>query len=218
MKTPMRSAVLIPALFVVALGACGDAASEPTAAVPRPKDGTTTTTSTTTSPAIPPVVGDPLTGDHVSDGFPGSGAPAYLSDVDYQTYEPFTRIVFEFDGPAPEFAIEYLDGFQLTKRPSDQPVDLAGDKYLVVTMAPASGVDLTGDEAVETYTGPTTIALPSDVVRAMTEIEDFESHLGWAVGLEYRVSYSVTTLTDPTRLVIDLHTRETTSAVLRGAA
>ncbi|MDX1748155.1 MAG: hypothetical protein R3324_19650, partial [Halobacteriales archaeon] len=75
-------------------------------------ESTTTTiepTTTTTDEPVDPV-GDPQTEPLVTDGFPGTGEIAFLTDVRLGRHEGFERLVFQFDGAAPEYRIEYVDG------------------------------------------------------------------------------------------------------------
>jgi hypothetical protein len=75
---------------------------------------------------------------------------------------------------------------------------------MVVRMTPASGVDLSGSQPVETYTGPVRFTPATPVVAEVVRTGDFEAVLSWAVGTHDRVDFRVLTLTGPDRLVIDL--------------
>lgn len=201
--------------FALALTACGgDGTSDPdgdpgTSTSDAPVTTTTTSSapddpSTTTSP---PVVGRPQTEAFTSDGYPANGTPGFLTAVRTETYDPFARLVFEFDGPVPEFALEYVDR-PIVQSPSGQPVDIVGDVMLTVSMTPATGVDLSGDEPVETYTGPERLEIDAEVVNELVQTEDFESHMTWVVGLDEVVPFSFSTLEDPARFVVDIHTSD----------
>ncbi|MBT8207479.1 MAG: hypothetical protein KJO18_04330, partial [Acidimicrobiia bacterium] len=132
-----------------------------------------------------------------------AGETAFLTTVRTETYNTFTRIVFEFDDATPEYRIEYLDGEPLAS-PSGNPLDIEGNAFLAITMAPAAGVDLSGDEPVVTYEGPDRISIEADDITELVKSEDFEATLGWVVGLESEQPFSFTTLDDPHRLVIDI--------------
>lgn len=82
---------------------------------------------------------------------------------------------------------------------------------LIVAMAPASGVDLTGSEAVQTYEGPQRFDVQAPKVNELARVEDFESHLTWAAGLDEKLAYSFSILSNPTRLVVDIHNEATVS-------
>ena len=181
----------------------------PTTAPPTTVAPTTTTTTTTTT--APPTVGEPQTDAYTSDGYPGSGTPAFLTEVRTETYETFTRVVFEFNGEAaPEFTIEYVDR-PVIASPSGNEVELAGDEALTIALAPASGVDLSGDEPVVTYTGADRLDIDSEFVSEMVKTEDFEAHLSWAIGTDDRYPFSFSTLPDPMRVIVDIHTADVTA-------
>lgn len=144
----------------------------------------------------------------VSPDFPsGSGAGvAYLTEVRAGRHPGFDRVVWEFDGPRPSFRAEYAAG-PVRESGSGDRVDLAGDAAVTVVFSPASGVDLSGDEPVEIYTGPRRITGDDAGTRNVTEIVrtgDFESALAWAVGVERATAFTVTVLAAPTRVVLDI--------------
>lgn len=144
----------------------------------------------------------------VSPDFPGgSGAGvAYLTEVRAGSHPDFDRVVWEFDGPAPSFRSEYADG-PVTESGSGDEVDLAGSRALTIIFSLASGVDLSGDEPVEIYTGPRRITGDDAGTRNITEIVetgDFENTLAWAVGVEQATPFTITVLAEPTRVVLDV--------------
>lgn len=144
----------------------------------------------------------------VSPDFPGgSGAGvAYVTEVRAGRHPGFDRVVWEFEGPAPSFRAEYVEG-PVSESGSGREIDLAGEGALTVIFSLASGVDLSGDEPVEIYTGPRRIAGDDVGTRNVIEIVetgDFESTLAWAVGVDRVTPFTVTVLADPTRVVLDI--------------
>lgn len=210
----MRALAAVTAL-ALALSACADSTNGATTSAPAVT--TTTLAATTTSPPAatttttttqPPTVGTPQTDDFTSSDYPGSGPVAFLTEVRTESYSTYTRIVFEFAGDAaPEFTIRQSDQPVLAS-PSGEPIDLEGSRALLVSLAPASGVDLSGDAPVIIYNGPDRIAIDASAVHEVVKTEDFEAHMSWAVGLDAVLPFSFTTLADPTRLVIDIHTED----------
>lgn len=169
---------------------------------------TTTTTEVTTTTTDEPLdpVGEAQTDPLVTDGFPGTGDTAFLTDVRLGRHEGFERLVFEFDEAAPEYRIEYIDG-PVTESPSGNEIEVVGDTYLSVTMSPATSFDLSGDAPEETYEGPDRLA--SDDTLAIEEIvrtEDFENVTSWVVGMDDALPFGATILDNPFRLVIDITT------------
>lgn len=140
----------------------------------------------------------------MSAGYPGSGPTAFLTDLRTETYDDYTRLVFDFDRSPPEFRIEYGEAPVLAS-PSGLEVDLEGTAFLSVALAPASGVDLSGEEPVVVYDGPERLTIGSPTITDLVKTEDFESHMTWVLGLDAVVPFSFSTLDDPPRLVIDIH-------------
>jgi hypothetical protein len=111
------------------------------------------------------------------------------------------RVVFEFSGPVPaQRDVGYVP--ELIGDPSGLPVPVAGDAILQVRMTPARGHD---DNGNVTY-GPTrrTYALPN--VIQVVNSGDFEDVLTFGIGLAQRTGVTVFTLTNPSRVVVDIAT------------
>jgi hypothetical protein len=138
---------------------------------------------------------------------PAQGAGvALLRDVRLARHADFERIVFEFAGSTrPAYRIEWVDGPILADA-SGEEVDVAGDAYLEMVMQPASGVDM--ESQTVTYPGPDRIAVSgrTELITDLVRTGDFEAVLSWAAGARRRVPIRVLTLTDPTRVVVDLAT------------
>jgi hypothetical protein len=69
-------------------------------------------------------------------------------------------------------------------------------------MEPASGFDLNTGEGVVVYRGPKRLPGAS-VVKEVVRTGDFEAVLTWAIGLEQKVDFRVTTAASPSRLIVD---------------
>lgn len=225
-----RTGISFLASFValaLVVGACGDAAGDgtTTTTVPTtsPGDATTTTarattttadasttttsegTTTTTDEPLDPV-GEPQTDPLITDGFPGTGETAFLTDARLGRHEGFERLVLEFDEAAPEYRIEYIDG-PVIESPSGQEIEVEGDTYLMVTMSPATGFDLSGDAPEDTYQGPDRFASADTLaIEEVVKTEDFENVMSWVIGMDDILPFGVTVLENPFRLVIDIRT------------
>ena len=140
-----------------------------------------------------------------TDDFPASGTPSLLRDIRIAPHDGFDRVVFEFEpGQTLSWQVEAADEVQST---SGEPLDLQGDAVLRVVMAPATGVDLSGQQPQQIYTGPERIDPGSTaVVTELAQAEDFESTLTWGIGLSSESQIAVAELSDPRRLVIDVRT------------
>jgi hypothetical protein len=89
---------------------------------------------------------------------------------------------------------------------SGAEVEIEGSAFVLVDMEPASGFDLATGEGEMVYEGPRRLPgtdVGTSVVREVVRTGDFEAQLAWAVGLDSRVDFRVTTLDDPARLVVD---------------
>jgi hypothetical protein len=118
-------------------------------------------------------------------------------------HEGYDRVVFQFRGDGlPGYRIEYVDP-PLKEDGSGDPVDIAGNAFLVVRMEPASGFDLNTGEGQIVYKGPKRLPGAS-VVKEVVRTGDFEAVLTWAIGLESKTRFKVTTTSSPSRLIVDL--------------
>jgi hypothetical protein len=207
----------ITSVLAVVLVACGDAAVDETtnttavttttssSSTTTTTEATTTTSGMTTSTDEPvDPVGEAQTAPLVTEGFPGTGETAFLADVRLGRYEAFERLVLEFDEAVPEYRIEYVEA-PIVESPSGNVIEVDGDAYLSLTMSPATGVDLSGDEPEETYEGPDRLtSADSLAIAEVVKKEDFENVMSWVIGLDETLSFGATILEDPHRLVIDI--------------
>ena len=129
---------------------------------------------------------------------------APLLDVRHGAQSGFQRIVFELGGDqVPEYQVGYVDP-PVREDGSGNVVTVAGGAFLGIRMTPASGVDLSGPEVVETYVGPDRIPVGAGGVEELVETGDFEAVLTWVVGVAGRQPFAVGVLQDPLRLVVDV--------------
>lgn len=129
-------------------------------------------------------------------------ATALLERVAVGHHEGYDRVVFQFrDEGLPGYRVEYMEP-PLREDGSGAPVDVAGSAFVVVRMEPASGFDLNTGEGELVYKGPK--RLPgTGVVKEVVRTGDFEAVLSWAIGLEAKVPFRVTTAASPSRLIVD---------------
>jgi hypothetical protein len=132
---------------------------------------------------------------------------AFLKTIEVDRNGDKPRIVFTFVNEVPGYQVEYV------KRPvlSDgegAEVSVTGEAVLQVTLANASGVDLStpvSDTELYTthYKGPTRFT-PTDTsfVKEMVRTGDFEARLGWAVGTTSERPFVVTTNAAEKKVVI----------------
>ena len=125
---------------------------------------------------------------------------AQITDVRIGTHDGYDRVVFEFDSGLPNAVIEgalppfHADG-------SGFEIEVAGSAFLRVRMEGASRVSPDG---VVTYDGPTDFEPDFDRLVQLVEGGDFEAVSTWYLGLDGAGCFRVLTLSDPSRLVIDI--------------
>jgi hypothetical protein len=194
---------LLVACALLALAGCGGSSSsesEPPAA------GTTTAAAPTTTAEHTQT--DPLAGagTNVVVAPSTAKATALLERVAIGHHEGYDRVVFQFrDTGLPGYRVEYVQP-PLTEDGSGDPVDVAGNVFVVVRMEPASGFDLNSGEGDLVYKGPKRISGSSagaTVVKEVVRTGDFEAVLSWAVGLDSKADFRVTTAASPSRLIVD---------------
>lgn len=153
----------------------------------------------------PDVIGETGTATVASDDFPSLGGDtALLRDVRTGTHDGFDRVVLEFEGDdPPSYQIGYIDP-PVLEDGSGNEVHVEGSAFLEVRATPAAGYDPLND-AEETYLGPDRFA-PAGIVavQELVEIGDFESNLGWVLGLDHEAEFAVEILQDPLRIVVDV--------------
>ena len=189
----MRAARLLLVAPLLVLGvACSDEDADDTViqgATTTVAEGTTTTTTTeaetTTTTAFE--------GATTPTSAPGTASGvALLTDV--QVGDGMVTLTFREGTPA--FDVQYVEP-PITQDGSGEEMQVAGSAFLSVRMEPASGVDLSGEEYEETYTGPERIP-GTGVIAEVVRTGDFEAVLSWVVGLDeerpYRVEADASTL------------------------
>jgi hypothetical protein len=171
-----------------------DASTAPVPTTPAPTTPATTTPSG--EPCEPPTSIEPVSVD-----FPLGMSSLVGREIRTGTHPCFERVVLELqgDGAMPGYRVQYVDD-PVRLSPSDLDVDIAGDATLVLSVA-AWMTTMEG----EGYDGPDQI-VPTNVelIEELRLIENFEGMHQWAIGLDRVRPFSVTTLSDPARIVIDI--------------
>lgn len=195
MSAPPRLAVAAVALSILGL-ACADDTT-PTAGTPAPTD----------TPTPPPLEGascEEQTGGE-------EDAAMFLTEVRVAGQFGFDRVVFEFtphegqEAKVPFWKVAPTEP-PLLEDPTGDELDVEGDAFLEAIIW-ASGVDLSGEEVREVYTGPESIEPPdTEVVEEVRLGGDFENVMTWFVGTTEAACFKVTELDDPVRIVLDLET------------
>ncbi len=112
----------------------------------------------------------------------------------------FDRVIFQFAGPVPSRRhVRYVN--QLIADGSGHRVRIAGRAILSVSLFPAEAHNSAGRATVP---GRIAFALPN--VMTVVRSGDFEAVVSHGIGLATKTSFHVSTLTHPSRVVIDIRT------------
>jgi hypothetical protein len=123
-----------------------------------------------------------------------------LVDVRAGGHSGHDRVVFEFRGDVPQHRIGYVD--ELVEDGSGIPVSVAGSADLEVVFVGADAHEEDGTPTVSRRRFSP--GLPA--VEEIAQLGDFESVVSYGIGIDRRRPIRVSTLTGPSRLVIDVST------------
>ena len=202
---PLLVAVVLTGSAV--LTGCGGDAADPQASS---SASTSAPAEETSSPATDG-------GDTTADG--GPDAPPFPANTDPDTeaqsadalvtvtdirvgrHDGFDRVVFEVDGTGtPGWDVQYVD--QAASQGSGEPVDVAGDAVLQVTL---TGAGYPYDTGVDEYAGPDPLSVPD--TQTVTEVafdNTFEGQTVAFVGTQAQTPFRVYLLENPTRVVLEV--------------
>ncbi len=187
--------VLLVAVTAALVAGCGDSESGSNAT-----NAATAPSTFTDSSATPPT--DALT----KRGAPSSDAGVTVSGIRIGHQPGFDRVVYELGGAGtPGWIVQYAD--QAVQDASGKLIDVAGNSILEVQI---TGSAYPFDNGVTPYSGPDPATDPSapgvaGVYRSAVYEGTTQSFIGVHAD---RPAFSVSTLTGPTRLVIDIATPE----------
>ena len=123
-----------------------------------------------------------------------------LTDVRAGGHTGFDRVVFEFRGAVPEHRVRYVD--QLVQDGSGRPVSVAGAADLEVVFRGANAHRQDGSPTISPRRFSTGLTAVKEVVQA----GDFEAVVTYGIGVDRKRPIKVSTLSNPSRLVIDVST------------
>lgn len=199
------ASLLVVVAAAMALAACAPEESEPTPTSTAPTAPTTSETpSSTPAPSEPEPTECPDPGEvgTVEADFPEGLSTLVGLEIRTGSHPPcFERVVIEFAGTGdlPGYRVEYRPD-PIIDSPKGAEVEVAGDATLVIT----AGAWMPNPEG-DGYDGPREL-VPANVetILELEQIENFEGMTQWAIGLDRERPFTVTTLQNPTRLVVDL--------------
>jgi hypothetical protein len=130
----------------------------------------------------------------------GAQSAPTLTDVRAGRHTGFDRVVFEFSGAVPEHRVRYVD--QLVQDGSGKPVSVAGAADLEVVF---HGANAHEDDGTPTIS-PRRFSTGLPAVKEIAQIGDFEAVVTYGIGVDHKRPLKVSTLSNPSRLVIDVST------------
>ncbi len=186
-----KSVAAIAAIIVGAgLTACSQTAETTPTAV-------TTSVSATTSAAAEPAPTDS------SDKTAAAVAESKLTvtDVRIGSHENFDRVVYEMGGTGtPGWRVKYVDA--AAQEGSGKPMEIAGGAIIQVLI---DGSAYPFDSGVEQYSGPNPVpGIAGGIVTEVNGSSVFEGVTQSFIGVTEKQPFSVTLLSNPTRVVVDV--------------
>jgi len=130
----------------------------------------------------------------------GAQSAPTLTDVRAGGHTGFDRVVFEFSGAVPEHRVGYVG--QLVQDGSGRPVPLAGAANLEVVFQGANAHDEDGTPTVS----PRRFTTGLTAVKEVAQAGDFEAVVTYGIGVDRKRPIKVSTLSNPSRLVVDVST------------
>lgn len=140
----------------------------------------------------------------------GAQSSPTLVDVRAGRHPGFDRVVFEFRGGLPSHRVRHVD--RLVQDGSGNQVQVAGAADLEVVFQDAVAHDGSGQPTV----GPRRFSPRFPVLEEVALVGDFEGVVSYGLGLDHRVPFKTSTLSNPSRLVVDLPTSGSGSSSVSG--
>ena len=133
----------------------------------------------------------------------GAQSTPTLVDVRARSHTGYDRVVFEFRGAVPEHRIRYVD--QLVEDGTGDPVSVAGAADLEVVFEGANAHEEDGSPTIS----PRRFSPGLPAVKEIAQLGDFEAVVSYGIGVDQRRPIQVSTLSNPSRLVVDISTTVT---------
>ena len=192
-------ATLILCLFILIAG-CGPSLSPAAAITPGVAQGPASGPRIEQPPVPPPAPpGTNLPAFACSDSSGGKTGVANLVTARVATQVGYERFVLQFDSAVPSYTVKRQASSTFPVGATGQPITLSGTAGVMVRVTSATGAN--------TFSGAIVITHPEyQVLKEARQTEDFEGHVGWALGLSRLACMRVFTLADPARLVVDFST------------
>lgn len=125
---------------------------------------------------------------------------ALITDIRVGAHDGYDRVVFEFNAGIPQFRLDEATP-PLLADGSGLPIEVDGSAFWQLVMQGGTRVNPEGGFS---YAGPTDFTPGFDKLTQLVTGGDFEAVSTWYFGLEASSCVRVITLTNPSRLVIDI--------------
>jgi hypothetical protein len=122
-----------------------------------------------------------------------------IVDLRVSEHDGFDRVVIDVEGRRPSFRIRYKN--RLTYDGSGEPVPLKGRAKLALVIEPARAHGKNGGNV---YEGPRLRQYQLPMLRGVAFTGDFEGVVSFGLTARRKDGYRAFTLTNPSRIVIDL--------------
>jgi hypothetical protein len=127
-------------------------------------------------------------------------APGRVVDLRVGEHTHFDRVVVDVRGTVPGYTLRYVH--RLRYDGSGERVPLHGRRFLALSLTPATAHRADGTSV---YRGPQLQQYSMPVLRGVAFTGDFEGVVSFGIALRRHVSYDVSVVHSPNRIVIDLH-------------
>jgi hypothetical protein len=204
-STRSRTAVALFCVLLPVLAGCADDARESSASSSATTERPATGGASETAPAgideEPAVETPDLPADVEPDTADASAdARVTVSDIRIGAHDGFDRVVLEVGGTGtPGWDVRYVDA--ATAQGSGNPVDVAGDAVLQITL---TGAGYPYDTGVEEYAGGPLTSADTTVLTEVVWDATYEGTSLAFLGTTGQYPFRVYSLTGPTRVVVDI--------------
>lgn len=134
---------------------------------------------------------------HAAVQLPGSTLVSIQAVAHPEAIPRYERVIFQFSGPVPLMDVRYVT--HLVADASGLPVPITGQAILQLTLRPAQAHTAQGR-----HTAPARIKYRFRNVQEIVSSDDFEGVLTYGIGLAHQAEFRVTTLDQPSRVVVDV--------------
>lgn len=119
-----------------------------------------------------------------------------INDVRVGSHPGYDRIVFQFVGSSrPQLTVAVARP-PFVGDATGKTIDVAGSAFLSLKLYVAS--------EYPTYTGPSSFSPGYPALKALVNTGDYEGYVTWIAGLNSSACYRISTLSGPTRIVVDI--------------